>query len=143
MVKSLIWLDGSGNNVYTLKMNEKSFSCGKWQEYTLPCSHGLTVCKDNGTRPDAYVTDIYLRETYKRTYKSNFYPVRQEGLWRDAPYNLTFYHPNMNTQRDRKQGTRFLREMDNRNPNSSPKYSRCRMPEHNRKNCNNPSSGNV
>ncbi|KAI5666961.1 hypothetical protein M9H77_16814 [Catharanthus roseus] len=28
------------------------------QEYTLSYSHALAVCKDNGTRPNAYVTDI-------------------------------------------------------------------------------------
>ncbi|KAI5666164.1 hypothetical protein M9H77_16017 [Catharanthus roseus] len=102
MVKSLIPLDGSSNNVYTLKMNEKSCSCGKWKEYTLSRSHALAVCKDNGTRPDAYVPDIYSRETYRRTYQSNFYPVGHEDFWRDAPYNLTFYTPNMNNQRGRK-----------------------------------------
>ncbi|KAI5658137.1 hypothetical protein M9H77_26930 [Catharanthus roseus] len=102
MVKSLIPLDGCGNNVYTFKMNEKSCSCDKWQEYTLPCSHALAVCKDNGTRPDAYVPDIYLRETYRRTYQSNFYPVRYENFWRVAPYNLTFDPSNMNYQQGRK-----------------------------------------
>ncbi|KAI5668490.1 hypothetical protein M9H77_18343 [Catharanthus roseus] len=101
MVKSPIRLDGSGNNVYTLKMNEKSCSCGKRKEYTLPCSHALAVCKDNGTRPDAYVSDIYSRETYSRTYQSNFYPVAHDDFWRDAPYNLTFYPLNMNNEQGR------------------------------------------
>ncbi|KAI5656669.1 hypothetical protein M9H77_25462 [Catharanthus roseus] len=70
--------------------------CVKWQEYTLSFSHVLVVYKDNGTRPDAYVADIYLRETYRRTYQSNFYPVGHENFWKDAPYNLAFYPPNMN-----------------------------------------------
>ncbi|KAI5669531.1 hypothetical protein M9H77_19384 [Catharanthus roseus] len=59
MVKSLIRLDGRDNNVYSLKMNEKLYSCGKWQEYTLLYFHTFAVCTDNGTRPDAYVIDIY------------------------------------------------------------------------------------
>ncbi|KAI5654694.1 hypothetical protein M9H77_31881 [Catharanthus roseus] len=46
MVKSPIRLDDSGINVYTLKINEKSCSCDKFY-------------KDNGTRPDAYVSDVY------------------------------------------------------------------------------------
>ncbi|KAI5672856.1 hypothetical protein M9H77_13220 [Catharanthus roseus] len=41
---------------------------GKWREYTLPCSHALAVCRENGTRPDAYMPDIYSQKTYKRTY---------------------------------------------------------------------------
>ncbi|KAI5658049.1 hypothetical protein M9H77_26842 [Catharanthus roseus] len=113
--------------------------CGKWQEYTLPCSHANAVCRDNGTRPNAYVSDIYSRETYQ----SNFYLVRYEDFWRDAPYDLTFYPPNMNNQRGRKKGTRFRAKMNYRNPDSPPRCSRCRMPGQSRKNCNNPSSSNV
>ncbi|KAI5648526.1 hypothetical protein M9H77_34531 [Catharanthus roseus] len=75
MVKSPRRLDGTGNNNDTLKMNEKSCSCGKWQEYTLHCSHALTVCRENGTRLDTYVSDIYLQITYRRTYQSNFFPL--------------------------------------------------------------------
>ncbi|KAI5668524.1 hypothetical protein M9H77_18377 [Catharanthus roseus] len=92
--------------------------CGKWQEYTLSCSHALAVYKDNGTRPDAYVPDKYSRETYRRTYQSNFYPVVHEDFWRDAPYNLTLYPPNINNQWDRKKGPRFREEMDYQNPDS-------------------------
>ncbi|KAI5666134.1 hypothetical protein M9H77_15987 [Catharanthus roseus] len=107
MVKSLIRPVGTGNNVYTLKMNEKSCSCGKWQEYILPCSHVLAVCRENGIIPDAYVPDIYSRKTYKRTYQSNFNPVVHEDFRRDAPYNLTLCPLNINNQRTRKQDTRF------------------------------------
>ncbi|KAI5683226.1 hypothetical protein M9H77_04454 [Catharanthus roseus] len=64
-------------------------------------------------------------------------------FWRDAPYNLTFYPPNMNNQRGREQGTRFSGEIDYRNLNSPPRCSRCRMPRHNRKNCNNSTSNYV
>ncbi|KAI5647959.1 hypothetical protein M9H77_33964 [Catharanthus roseus] len=112
MVKSPIRLHGIGNNIYTLKMNESSCSCGKWREYILPCSYVLAVCRDNGTRPDSYVPDIYSREIYRRTYQSNFYLFGYEDFWRDAPYNLTFYPPNMNNQQGRKQGMKFWGEMD-------------------------------
>ncbi|KAI5654201.1 hypothetical protein M9H77_31388 [Catharanthus roseus] len=57
---------------------------------------------ENGTRSDAYVPEIYSQETYRRTYQSNFYPVGHEDFWRDTPYNLTFYPPNMNNQQGRK-----------------------------------------
>ncbi|KAI5672579.1 hypothetical protein M9H77_12943 [Catharanthus roseus] len=59
-------------------------------------------------------------------------------LMRDVPYNLTFYPPNMNKERGRKQYTRFQEEMDYRNPDSPPRCGRCSMPGHNRKNYNNP-----
>ncbi|KAI5663785.1 hypothetical protein M9H77_23108 [Catharanthus roseus] len=87
-------------------------SCDKWREYTLSFSHALSMCRVNGTRPDTYELNIYWRETYKRTYQSNFYLVGHENFGRGAPFNFTFYPPNMNDQRGRKQGTRFWRKWD-------------------------------
>ncbi|KAI5647907.1 hypothetical protein M9H77_33912 [Catharanthus roseus] len=59
MVKSPIRVSGTGNNIYTLRLNNKFCSCGKWQTYTLPCSHVFAVCRENGSRTDAYVPEIY------------------------------------------------------------------------------------
>ncbi|KAI5683529.1 hypothetical protein M9H77_04757 [Catharanthus roseus] len=106
MVKSLIRISGTGNNIYTLRINNKSCSCGKWQTCTLPCSHVLAVCRENGSRADTYVPEIYSR-TYRRTYQANFHPVLSENFWRDVPFNLTFYPPNMKKEQSRKQGKRF------------------------------------
>ncbi|KAI5658524.1 hypothetical protein M9H77_27317 [Catharanthus roseus] len=92
MIKFPIQVSGTGNNVYTLQINNKSCSCGKWKTYTLPCSHVLV---------------IYSRQTYKRTCQENFHPVLSENFWRDVPFNLTFYPPNMKNERGRKQGKRF------------------------------------
>ncbi|KAI5662981.1 hypothetical protein M9H77_22304 [Catharanthus roseus] len=99
MVKSRIQVSGTGNNVYTLRINNKSCSCRKWQTYTLPCSHVLAVCRENGSRADNYVPEIYSRQTYRRTYQANFHPVLSEDFWRDVPFNLTFYPPNMKKER--------------------------------------------
>ncbi|KAI5678619.1 hypothetical protein M9H77_09569 [Catharanthus roseus] len=143
MVKSPIRVSGIGNNVYTLRLNNKFCSCGKWQTYTLPCSHVLAVCRENGSRTDAYVPEIYSRQTYIKTYKVNFHPVLSENFWRDVPFNLTFYPSNIEKERGRKQGKRFQGEMDYRNSDSPPRCGRCRMPGHNKKNCNNPGPSNV
>ncbi|KAI5678028.1 hypothetical protein M9H77_08978 [Catharanthus roseus] len=143
MVKSPIRVSGTGNNVYTLRLNNKSCSCGKWQTYTLPCSHVLAVCRENGSITDTYVPEIYSRQTYRRTYQANFHPVLSENIWRDVPFNLTFYPPNMKKERGRKHGKRFQGEMDYRNPDSPPRCDRCRMPGHSRKNFNNPGPSNV
>ncbi|KAI5674427.1 hypothetical protein M9H77_14791 [Catharanthus roseus] len=110
-----------GNNVYTLRLNNKFCSCGKWQTYTLPCSHVLAVCRENGSRTDAYVPEIYFRQTYIKTYQANFHLVLSENFWRDVPFNLTFYHPNMKKERSRKQEKRFQGEMDYRNPDFPPR----------------------
>ncbi|KAI5661657.1 hypothetical protein M9H77_20980 [Catharanthus roseus] len=39
-------------------------SCGKWKTFTLPCSHVLAVCRENGSRTDTFVPEIYSRQTY-------------------------------------------------------------------------------
>ncbi|KAI5650452.1 hypothetical protein M9H77_36457 [Catharanthus roseus] len=82
MVKPPIQVSGKGNNVYTLRLNNKSCNCEKWQTYTLP-SHVLAVCRENRSRTDTYVPEIYSRETYRRTYQVNFHPVLSENFWRD------------------------------------------------------------
>ncbi|KAI5659778.1 hypothetical protein M9H77_28571 [Catharanthus roseus] len=107
VVRSPIRVSGTGNNVYTLRLNNKSCSCGKWQTYTLPCSHVLAVCRENRSRTDTYVPEIYSRQTYRRTYQANFHLVLSENFWRDIPLNLTFYPPNMKKEQDKKQGKRF------------------------------------
>ncbi|KAI5657781.1 hypothetical protein M9H77_26574 [Catharanthus roseus] len=140
MVRSPVGVSGIGNNVYTLRMNNTSCSCRKWQTYTLSCSHAFAVCRENGTRADTYVPEIYSRQTYRRTYQANFNPVLSENFWRDVPYNLTFYPSNMNKERGMKQGMRFQGEMDYRNSDSPLRCGRYHMPGHNRKNCNNPGS---
>ncbi|KAI5676333.1 hypothetical protein M9H77_07283 [Catharanthus roseus] len=58
----------------------KLVSCEKWQTYTLPYSHALAVCRENGTRADTYVPEIYSRQTYRKTYQTNFYPVLSENF---------------------------------------------------------------
>ncbi|KAI5658877.1 hypothetical protein M9H77_27670 [Catharanthus roseus] len=55
----------------------------------------VSVCRENGSRTDTYVPEIYSRQTYRRTYQVNLHPVLSENFWRDVPFNLTFYPPNM------------------------------------------------
>ncbi|KAI5665945.1 hypothetical protein M9H77_15798 [Catharanthus roseus] len=71
----------------------------------------VDVCRENDTRANTYVSDIYSQEMYRKTYQSNFYPVGHEDFWRDAPYNLTFHPPNMNNEPGRKHDTRFGRKL--------------------------------
>ncbi|KAI5658230.1 hypothetical protein M9H77_27023 [Catharanthus roseus] len=91
-------------------------------------SDGHKVCRENGSRADTYVSEIYSRQTYRSTYQANFHPVLSENFWRDVPFNLTFYPPNIKNEWGRKQAKRFHREMDYRNPDSPPRCGRCRMP---------------
>ncbi|KAI5672782.1 hypothetical protein M9H77_13146 [Catharanthus roseus] len=102
MVKSLIRVSGTSNVVYKLRINNNSCSCEKWQTYTLSCSHIFTVCRENGSRAYTCMPEIYSRQTYRRIYQTNFHLVLSENFWRDVPFNLTFYPPNMKKEQDRK-----------------------------------------
>ncbi|KAI5653794.1 hypothetical protein M9H77_30981 [Catharanthus roseus] len=55
----------------------------------------VSVDRENGPRTDTYVPEIYSRQKYRRTYQANFLPILSENFWRDVPFNLTFYPPNM------------------------------------------------
>ncbi|KAI5663674.1 hypothetical protein M9H77_22997 [Catharanthus roseus] len=70
--------------------------------------------------------EIYSQQTYKRTYQANFHPVLSENFWRDVPFNLTFYPPNMKKEWGRKQDKQFQGEIDYRNPDSPPRCGRYR-----------------
>ncbi|KAI5675704.1 hypothetical protein M9H77_06654 [Catharanthus roseus] len=117
-------------------------SCQRSRDTCVKRHRGSAVCRENG-RANTYVPEIYSQQTYGRTYQANFNPILSENFWRYVPFNLTFYPPNMNKERGRKQGTRFQGEMNYRNLDSPPRCGRCRMSGHNRKNCNNPGSSNV
>ncbi|KAI5680635.1 hypothetical protein M9H77_01862 [Catharanthus roseus] len=67
----------------------------------------VSVCRENGSRADTYVPEIYSLQMYRRTYQTNFHPVLSEIFWRDVPFNLTFYPPNMKKEWGMKQGKRF------------------------------------
>ncbi|KAI5682749.1 hypothetical protein M9H77_03977 [Catharanthus roseus] len=111
MVKSPIRVSGTGNNVYTLRINNKSCSCRKWQTYILSCSHVLAVYRENGSRTDTYVPDIYSRQTYRRIYQANFHPVLSENFWRDVPFNLKLYPPNMKKERVGNRASDFRKKL--------------------------------
>ncbi|KAI5653391.1 hypothetical protein M9H77_30578 [Catharanthus roseus] len=58
----------------------KRACCEKWQTYTLPCSHFLTVCRENGSRADTYMlgdifaTNVSTNENFL-SISSNYYII--------------------------------------------------------------------
>ncbi|KAI5653748.1 hypothetical protein M9H77_30935 [Catharanthus roseus] len=132
--------------------------------YMVRSPNRVSVCRENRSRIDTYVPEIYSRQTYRRTYQAIFHSVLSENFWRDVPFNLTFNPPNMKKEQGRKQSKRFQGEIDYRNPDSPPSCGRSggcsgdiieivndsppscgryRMPGHNKKNCNNLGPSNV
>ncbi|CAI9093698.1 OLC1v1029257C1 [Oldenlandia corymbosa var. corymbosa] len=52
-------LGGKGGNMQTVRYQQKKCSCKKWQEYRMPCSHALAVCRDIGDQPINLVDPHY------------------------------------------------------------------------------------
>ncbi|KAI5654620.1 hypothetical protein M9H77_31807 [Catharanthus roseus] len=67
----------------------------KVQAVSAVRKYSVSVGRENGSRTDTYVPKIYSRQTYRRTYQENLHLVLSENFWRDVPFNLTFYPPNM------------------------------------------------
>ncbi|KAI5659126.1 hypothetical protein M9H77_27919 [Catharanthus roseus] len=110
LVKKILKYQDMDPNLWNVRMTMK-----------VPSFYEVHLCREKGSRADAYVPKIYSGQTYKKTYQANFHPVLSENFWRDVPFNLTFYLPNMKNERDRKQGKRFQGEMSYRNPDSPPR----------------------
>lgn len=119
-IRSRIRIDGRGNRVYFMRMRERSFTCVKWHGYILPCLHAIAVYKENGRRSDSLVPDIYSRDTYRKTYKSNFYLIVRKEFCRVAPYILTCYLLNMKTLQGQNQIQGFRQILLQRCTNSGP-----------------------
>ncbi|KAI5659805.1 hypothetical protein M9H77_28598 [Catharanthus roseus] len=66
---------------------------------TTNISEALNMCRENGSRTNTYMLEIYSQQTYRRTYQANIHPVLSENFWRDVPFNLTFHIPNMKKER--------------------------------------------
>ncbi|KAI5659061.1 hypothetical protein M9H77_27854 [Catharanthus roseus] len=67
----------------------------------------VSVCRENRSRTDTYVPEIYSRQTYRRTYQVNLHPVLSDNFWRDVHFNLTFYPLNMKKERSRNRANDF------------------------------------
>ena len=59
---------GGGNHNYEVQFQERTYSCGKWKNIGIPCSHAIRVC-------DALIIDstTYIHPCYSLAYALNTY----------------------------------------------------------------------
>jgi hypothetical protein len=52
-----------------VNLMSKTCSCGEFQDLKLPYQHAIAAISYSCYSISAYVSDLYLKETYKNTYK--------------------------------------------------------------------------
>ncbi|KAL0379192.1 UNVERIFIED_CONTAM: hypothetical protein Sradi_3224700 [Sesamum radiatum] len=104
---------GLGFNTHVVKLANRECSCGKWNQFGIPCSHAQKVCAAYNINAASMVKDYYDVRAYKNTYSKALQPVQSEEYW-DVP-NFELVHDTTirtSTRPGRSQTSRIQNEMD-------------------------------
>ncbi|KAL0321852.1 UNVERIFIED_CONTAM: hypothetical protein Scaly_2481600 [Sesamum calycinum] len=102
-----------GMNTHVVKIANRECSCGKWNQFGIPCSHAQKVCGAYNISAASMVKDYYDLMAYNNTYSKHFEPVQSEDYWDDPNFQLV-HDPTIRTvtRPGRNQTTRIHNEMD-------------------------------
>ncbi|KAL0294852.1 UNVERIFIED_CONTAM: hypothetical protein Scaly_3114700 [Sesamum calycinum] len=102
-----------GMNTHVVKIANRECSCGKWNQFGIPCSHAQKVCGAYNISVASMVKDYYDLMAYNNTYSKHFEPVQSEDYWDDPNFQLV-HDPTIRTvtRPGRNQTTRIHNEMD-------------------------------
>ncbi|KAK4387742.1 hypothetical protein Sango_2380800 [Sesamum angolense] len=105
--------DRHGMNTHVVKIANRECSCGKWNQFGIPCSHAQKVCGAYNISAASMVKDYYDVMAYNNTYSKHFEPVQSEDYWDDSNFQLV-HDPTIRTvtRPGRNQTTRIHNEMD-------------------------------
>ncbi|KAL0397403.1 UNVERIFIED_CONTAM: hypothetical protein Scaly_0188700 [Sesamum calycinum] len=82
-----------GMNTHVVKIANRECSCGKWNQFGIPCSHAQKVCGAYNIIA-SMVKDYYDVMAYNNTYSKHFEPVQSEDYWDDPNFSWsTTYYP--------------------------------------------------
>ncbi|KAK4409718.1 hypothetical protein Sango_0044800 [Sesamum angolense] len=102
-----------GMNTHVVKIANRECSCGKWNQFGIPCSHAQKVCGAYNISVASMVKDYYDVMAYNNTYSKHFEPVQSGDYWDDPNFQLV-HDPTIRTvtRPGRNQTTRIHNEMD-------------------------------
>ncbi|KAL0358067.1 UNVERIFIED_CONTAM: hypothetical protein Scaly_1492400 [Sesamum calycinum] len=105
--------NGHGMNTHVVKIANRECSCGKWNQFGIPCSHAQKVCGAYNISAASMVKDYYDLINYNNTYSKHFEPVQSEDYWDDPNFQLV-HDPTIRTvtRPGRNQTTCIHNEMD-------------------------------
>ncbi|KAL0298198.1 UNVERIFIED_CONTAM: hypothetical protein Sangu_3155200 [Sesamum angustifolium] len=75
-----------GINTHVVKIANRECSCGKWNQFGIPCSHAQKVCGAYNISAASMVKDYYDVMAYNNTYSKHFEPVQSEDYWDDPNF---------------------------------------------------------
>ncbi|KAK4383015.1 hypothetical protein Sango_2817900 [Sesamum angolense] len=105
--------NGHGINTHVVKIANQECSCGKWNQFGIPCSHAQKVCGAYNISAASMIKNYYDLMAYKNTYSKHFEPVQSEDYWDDPNFQLV-HDPTIRifTRPGRNQTTSIHNEMD-------------------------------
>ncbi|KAL0282711.1 UNVERIFIED_CONTAM: hypothetical protein Sangu_2935200 [Sesamum angustifolium] len=65
-----------GMNTHVVKIANQECSCGKWNQFGIPCSHAQKICGAYNISAASMVKDYYDVMAYNNTYSKHFEPVQ-------------------------------------------------------------------
>ena len=72
------------NHIYEVWLLERTYSCGKWQNVKILCSHVIRVCDVLCIDLTTHIHPCYKLEYVINTYSHAFAVPKSESLWRNA-----------------------------------------------------------
>ncbi|XP_050213209.1 uncharacterized protein LOC126664727 [Mercurialis annua] len=75
---------GRGENTHTVNLQQKKCTCGKFQQFKLPCSHAMAVCAKEKLNPHDFVHWHYQTKFAVQCWNTPFKPLRDRTYWGES-----------------------------------------------------------
>lgn len=62
-------------------LERRTCGCGRWQLNGIPCPHAVCAIYLNKGKFEAYVSHLYLMDTYRKSYASKINPMLGPDEW--------------------------------------------------------------
>ncbi|XP_074324395.1 uncharacterized protein LOC141661311 [Apium graveolens] len=104
-----------GGNRHTVRLQEGMCSCGKWQNYRIPCSDLVVCCAYLNMSHERFVGDFYRLDNVSKVYDGVFEPIPTKGdpRWPSGVELPKVMHDKeLEKKKGRRKSTRFKNAMD-------------------------------
>ncbi|KAH7854378.1 hypothetical protein Vadar_013108 [Vaccinium darrowii] len=71
-----------GNHTHVVRLNERTCTCNKLEQWKMPCSHVIAICSYHNLDPLQYFSDYWKLQSNIDMYSTlAFQPVHDERYW--------------------------------------------------------------
>ncbi|KAJ7952928.1 Transposon protein, putative, Mutator sub-class [Quillaja saponaria] len=131
------WQARKGGNQHTVRLNERTCTCNKPQQYILPCSHVIAACASMHLNYTDFIGEWYKLRNQELVYTPQFNPVMHDDYWPEFQFPHVVPDMSKLRKKGRPKTHRFHNEMDITESSRQLRCGLCRQEGHNRKNCPN------